>query len=97
MSVVGKWNVAIRTPFGEQVVSLEFSDERTGVARYGTESIGLRDVTTTGDHATWSVAIVQPMNVTLKCSVDVAGDAMSGSASAGFFGKFALSGSRVAA
>ena len=64
---------------------------------FGAESVGLRDVTTAGDHATWSVAILQPVKVTLKCSVEVAGDTMSGSASAGFFGKFALSGGRVTA
>src|ERR1700744_5992809 len=97
MSIVGKWNVSIQTPFGEQVVPLEFDDERTGVAHYGAESVGLRDVTTAGDHARWSVAILQPVKVTLKCSVEVAGDTMSGSASAGFFGKFALSGGRVTA
>ena len=95
MSVVGNWDVTIQTPFGEQVVSLEFSDERAGVARYGSESIGLGDVSASGDHATWSVALVQPVRVTLKCSVDITGDTMSGTASAGFFGKFALNGART--
>ncbi len=97
MSIVGNWSVTIQTPIGEQVISLEFSDESTGVARHGQESIGLRDVTTSGDHATWSVALVQPVRVTANCSVDIDGDTMSGTASAGFFGKFALRGSRTSA
>jgi hypothetical protein len=97
MSLVGSWNVTVQTPIGEQVISLEFSDEQTGVARYGPESISLGDVSATGDHATWSVALVQPVKVNLTCSVDITGDTMSGTASAGFFGKFGLSGSRTSA
>lgn len=97
VSVTGLWSVAIQTPFGEQVVDLEFSDERTGTARYGTESIGLRDVTTAGDNASWTVALLEPVAVTLRCAVTVSGDTMSGTASAGFFGKFGLSGHRTAA
>lgn len=97
MSVVGNWSVQIQTPFGEQVVTLEFSDERTGVARYGEDSIGLRDVTTAGDYATWSVAIEQQFRTTLQCQVELTGDTMSGTASAGFFGKFALRGTRTSA
>jgi hypothetical protein len=33
--------------------------------------------------------------VTLKCAVTVDGDTMAGTASAGFFGKFALTGQRT--
>jgi hypothetical protein len=95
VSVVGTWDVAIQTPFGEQVVSLQFSDERTGVARYGTESIGLSGVTTSNDHAAWSVALTQPIRVTLGCTVTVDGDTMSGTATAGFFGRFVLRGRRT--
>lgn len=97
MSVVGTWDVSIKSPFGEQVVRLEFSDESTGVARYGTESIGLQGVTTVGNNTTWSVSLTQPIAVKLSCSVAVDGDAMSGTASAGFFGKFPLTGDRVSA
>jgi hypothetical protein len=94
MSVVGQWEVSIKSPFGEQVVVLEFVDEHSGVARYGTESIELRNVATVGDQTTWSVALSQPVSVKLSCSVTVDGDAMSGTASAGFFGKFPLTGQR---
>ena len=81
MSVIGSWDVTIQTPFGEQVVTLEFSDEHTGVASYGSETIGLQGVTTSGDNATWTVSLVQPMSVTLKCTVETDGDSMSGTAS----------------
>ncbi|HEX4057461.1 MAG TPA: hypothetical protein VHX87_03975 [Galbitalea sp.] len=94
MSVVGEWDVSIKSPFGEQVVVLEFANERSGVARYGSESLELGNVSTVGDNASWSVALSQPIAVTLKCAVTLKGDAMSGTASAGFFGKFPLTGKR---
>lgn len=95
MSVVGKWDVGIKTPFGEQVVRLEFGDEHSGVARYDTESIELLGVSTAGEDASWSVVLTQPVSVKLNCAVTIDGDAMRGTASAGFFGKFALAGVRV--
>jgi len=96
MSVAGAWDVTLQTPFGEQVVSLEFSDERTGVARYGTEAIGLSHVTSSDDNASWSVSLTEPTRILLNCAVTIDGDTMSGTASAGFFGTFGLTGRRTA-
>jgi hypothetical protein len=97
MSVVGTWEVAVKTPFGEQVVRLEFSDETTGVASQGSQSLGLQDVSSSGDEASWTVTLTQPVSVKVNCSVTIDGDAMSGTASAGFFGKFPLAGRRIPA
>jgi hypothetical protein len=92
---MGTWDVTINTPFGAQVVSLEFADEHTGVARYGTDSVPVTNIVVTGDSATCAVKITEPITVTLKCAVTVDGDTMAGTASAGFFGKFALTGQRT--
>jgi hypothetical protein len=97
MSVIGEWDVSITSPFGEQAVVLEFTDPSSGVARYGTESFELSNVSTVGDNTSWSVTLTSPISVTLKCTVSVEGDAMSGTASAGFFGKFPLAGRRRSA
>jgi hypothetical protein len=87
MSILGAWDITITTPFGAQVVNLEFTDEDTGVA--------LHNVAISGSRATCSVAITEPMSVTLKCSVEIDEDALTGTASAGFFGRFALTGVRT--
>ena len=94
-SIVGTWDVTINTPMGAQIVSLDFADEHSGVARYGSDSVALQDVTVSGNTATCTVSVTQPMSVTLKCAVQVVGDALTGTASAGFFGKFALTGNRT--
>jgi len=101
MSIVGTWNVSIATPMGAQAVTLEFfdqqgSDEPTGVARRGADSIPLQELSVTGETATFTVALTQPMRVTAKCSVEIDGDAITGTARAGFFGTFALTGNRAA-
>jgi hypothetical protein len=95
MSILGAWDITITTPFGAQVVNLEFTDEDTGVARYGKDSVPLHNVAISGSRATCSVAITEPMSVTLKCSVEIDEDALTGTASAGFFGRFALTGVRT--
>ena len=95
--IVGTWDVTIDTPMGAQVVSLVFSDERTGIARFRTDSVPLQDVSVSGNSATCTVKVTQPMSVTLKCAVTVDGDTLAGTASAGFFGRFALSGRRTLA
>ena len=95
MSIIGAWDVTINTPFGAQVVNLEFTDEQTGVARFRNDSVPLRHVSVTGNTATCSVSITDPMSIKLRCTVEIDGDAMSGTASAGFFGRFALTGNRT--
>ena len=95
MSIVGTWNVSIATPMGAQAITLEFSDEHSGVARRGADSVPLQDVSVAGDAATFSVALTQPVRVTGKCAIEVDGDAITGTARAGFFGTFALTGNRA--
>ena len=95
MSIIGIWAVTINTPMGAQVVSLEFPNERSGIARYGDDSVPLENVSVTGDTATCSVALTQPMRLTLTCSVQVDGDTLTGTARAGFFGTFPLTGQRT--
>ncbi|HEY1531018.1 MAG TPA: hypothetical protein VGF80_09400 [Galbitalea sp.] len=93
--MLGTWEVTIDTPMGSQVVSLDFTDEHTGVARYGNDSAPLQDVSVSADTATCSVRLTAPIAVTLKCAVTVDGDTLRGTASAGFFGKFSLAGRRT--
>ena len=94
-NIIGNWDVTISTPMGAQVVSLEFTDEHSGVARRGADTAPLQDVSVSGSDATFSVKVTQPMAITAKCTVTVDGDTLTGSASAGFFGKVALSGTRA--
>ena len=94
MSIVGSWDVTINTPFGAEVVMLDFNDEHSGLARYGGDSVALENVSVSGDALTCSVKLTAPLAVTLKCAVTVNDDALSGTASAGLLGKFTVTGRR---
>ena len=96
-SIIGTWDVTINTPMGAQVVSLQFADDHTGAARYGSDSVPLQNVAVSGNSATCNVKVTQPMVLTLSCAVTVDGDSLTGTASAGFFGEFALAGRRASA
>jgi hypothetical protein len=95
MSIAGRWEVAIHTPLGDQLLSVDFADDHTGVARYGDISAPLTDVTLSGDTMTCSIVVSEPVPVTFRCSATVDGDTMSGTARAGFLGSFAMAGRRI--
>jgi hypothetical protein len=94
-TVIGSWEVAIDTPMGAQTILLEFVDEHTATARHGSDSLPLQNVSVSGNAASCAVKLTRPMSITVKCAVAVDGDSMTGTASAGFFGKFALTGRRT--
>ncbi len=95
--ILGTWEVTIQTPLGPQVISLEFPDEHAGTAHYGDHAVPLQNVTVSGNSATCSVTVTQPRAFTLACAVEVEADRMTGTARAGFFGTFALTGRRAGA
>jgi hypothetical protein len=96
MSIAGSWEVAIHTPMGDQLLSVDFTDDHTGVARYGQISAPLTDVSVSGDTMTCSIVVTEPLPVTFRCSATVDGDTMTGTARAGVLGSFAMAGRRSA-
>ncbi len=95
MNIQGTWDLTIATPFGDQGVTLDFASEDSGVARFQGGAVELANLRVKGDTVSCDVAVTTPMRVTLKCAVTIDGDTMSGSASAGFFGKFPVTGHRT--
>jgi hypothetical protein len=94
MSIVGTWDTTVKSPVGDQAIVFEFSDEHTGVAQHAMGSFPLENVQTNGDTSMFEAAITSPMKLSLSCSVTVDGDNLTGSASAGAFGTFAITGHR---
>jgi hypothetical protein len=94
MSIIGTWDTTVKSPVGDQAIVFEFSDQQTGVAQHAMGSFPLENVQTSGDTSTFEAAITSPMKLSLSCSVTVDGDDLTGSASAGAFGTFAITGHR---
>jgi hypothetical protein len=98
MSADGKWSITVNSPMGAQksdVLVKTAGDAFTGTVTspQGTQEISGK---VDGDTLTWSLSITTPMPLTLEFTAKVAGDDMTGTAKAGAFGSFPLTGKRAA-
>ena len=105
-TLTGTWNLSMRTPIGTIHATMIF-DEIDGVwtgtanADGTSPSVPLRnirtEITTDGEHVTWSQSITKPMRLNLDFDVVVAGDQMTGHSRAGRLPRTTVSGTRAAA
>jgi len=98
MSVAGTYEVVTKTPMGDQKSTLTVNvsgDAFTGSNIGPMGSIEIADGSVDGDTISWSSQITTPMAMKLDCKATVDGDAISGTVTAGMFGSFPMSGSRV--
>ena len=68
-----------------------FSGEASG-------SIGAKDIPDgmiDGDTLAWTMHVSKPMSLTITCRATVTGDALAGSAKAGIFSSFPITGKRA--
>ena len=97
MSFDGDWKVTISTPIGQQLVALHIVDHDgtvSGVATQGDEAVPLIDPIIVGDRIQWSQRITKPMKMTIRFSLTLDGDELSGWAKPGILPKSAVTGSR---
>jgi hypothetical protein len=98
-SADGNWDLVVDSPMGTQQIALTLTtdgDSLSGAADtpFGHQTFDGGKVE--GDHLSWKVALTKPMPMNVEFSADVDGDAMSGSAKLGMFGKATFSGTRQA-
>ena len=100
MTVAGTYDIAVKSPMGEQKGSFTVvpaGDSFTGSVTV--DMMGSMDVTdgkVDGDKLIWAMKMHAPMPMTLDCEATVDGDAIKGTVKAGAFGTFNLSGTRTA-
>lgn len=101
MSVIGDWDVSIKTPVGSLhvVYSFEERDGRiTGSAAGKSESVPLTDIVVTGgrggQRVTWRQTVTKPMRLNLEFDVVVDADRFTGHSRAGRLPRSAVSGVR---
>lgn len=97
MSADGKWNITLNTPMGAR--SSELTVKTSGATFTGTAAMEGQNLEIAGkvegDTLIWSMNITQPMPIALEFTAKIAGDDLSGSAKAGAFGSFPLTGKRA--
>ncbi|WP_295525846.1 hypothetical protein [Novosphingobium sp. Chol11] len=99
MSVSGTYACVIKSPLGEQKMTLTVNadgDTFTGSSAGDQGNSAITDGKVDGNSITWSSEITVPMPMKLDCAATIDGDTVTGSVTAGMFGTFPLNGTRTA-
>jgi hypothetical protein len=96
VSIVGDWDVTIKTPIGSLAVVYTFADDGilTGSATGRSETVPLRDIAVDGQRVTWRQSVTKPMRLNLEFDVEVDGDRLAGRSRAGRLPHSAVTGVR---
>jgi hypothetical protein len=96
-TILGSWDVAIKTPIGTLAVEYRFTEGEDGLAGVATlrgDTVPLDDIVVDGPRVTWRQSITKPMRLNLDFDVAVNGDRLSGHSKAGRLPRSAVSGLR---
>jgi len=98
MSADGTWKLTMQTPIGERKSTLALKSVSDALSGKLTSDEGastdIFEGKASGDSITFKAAIKNPMPLTLEFTAKVAGDAISGTVSAGGIGSWPFRGSR---
>jgi hypothetical protein len=97
-NVDGSWDTLVKSPMGDQKATLTIASSGSSFTGSYSGAMGtteIKDGTVDGDRLTWKLDITVPMPMTLDAEATVDGDAMTGTVTAGAFGAFPLTGTRV--
>lgn len=98
MSVAGKYECVTKTPMGDQASTLTVEvdgDSFTGSNSGAMGNSPISDGKVDGNTITWSSQITIPMPMKLDCKATIEGDALTGTVTAGAFGSFPITGTRI--
>jgi hypothetical protein len=97
-NVDGSWDTLVKSPMGDQKATMTIQsqgDSFTGQYSGAMGSSEIKNGKVDGDRLTWSLDITVPMPMTLTGDATVDGDTITGTVTAGAFGSFPLTGTRV--
>jgi hypothetical protein len=98
MAASGLWNIIIKTPLGDQSLSLDLQADGStltgALAEPDGDRVELFDGKADGNHLSWRAKVKKPMPMTLQFTAVVDGDAISGSAKA-MLGSASFTGTRA--
>jgi len=96
--VDGSWDTVTKSPLGDQKAVLTVKSDGatfTGSFAGAMGNAEVADGKVDGNHLTWELDVSVPMPLHLSCEATVDGDAITGTVTAGAFGSFPLTGTRV--
>ncbi|WP_329100633.1 hypothetical protein OG792_18815 [Micromonospora sp. NBC_01699] len=100
-SIVGTWDLRLRTPVGTLAVVYTFTDTVAGprgLAESTGETVSLTDIeeqaAAEGRRVTWRQLVTRPMRLNLDFDVTVVGDTLTGHSRAGRLPRSSVTGTR---
>jgi len=99
MSIDGDWDVVIKSPLGDLKSLLTLHADGTaltGSERGAGAANEVKDGKISGNVLTWNINVTTPMKMNVEIEVTVDGDKFAGTAKAGMFGKFPITGTKKA-
>lgn len=98
MSIIGSWDVTMKTPIGSVPAVFEFTEAGgalAGTAQSKGDSVTMTDVTYHDDgRVTWNQTVSKPMRLNLEFDVTVDGDSFAGFSKAGRLPKSSVKATR---
>jgi hypothetical protein len=94
VTIIGTWDVTIKTPIGSLAVEYVFSADGAAVATLRGDVVPLRDIAVDGRRVTWRQSITKPMRLTLDFDVHIDGDRLHGHSRAGRLPRSTVTGTR---
>lgn len=97
MAVDGTWKGTVKTPMGDQDVTLTFSQSGStlmGTMSNGSGDVPISDGTVDGNTVSWKAHLTSPMPMNVTCTATINGDEISGTA-ATMFGNAPFHGRRA--
>jgi hypothetical protein len=97
-NIDGSWDTLVKSPMGDQKATLTIAssgDTFTGTYSGAMGNSDIKDGKVDGEKLTWKLDITVPMPMTLDGEATVDGDTITGTVTAGAFGAFPLSGTRI--
>jgi phenylpropionate dioxygenase-like ring-hydroxylating dioxygenase large terminal subunit len=99
-SADGTWEMTIKTPMGDQVITVALTQSGDALTGVMTSDAGapviIADGKLNGANAKWSAKVEKPFSMTMKFDVMIDGDVMTGKAKPGMFPAASLTGKRLA-
>lgn len=97
-NIDGSWDTLVKSPMGDQKATLTITssgDSFTGQYSGAMGNTEIKNGRIDGDTLSWSLDITVPMPMTLTAEATIDGDTLNGQVTAGAFGSFPMTGSRI--
>ncbi len=98
MAVDGVYETVVKSPLGDQKATLTVKTDGASWSGNQAGAMGTAEISggkVDGNTITWTMSVTVPMPMSLDCTATIDGDTITGGVTAGAFGTFPMTGTRI--